>query len=951
MSDDEINRADRSDQADGPRRRGRLGLLLTVLALAAVAAAIGVWQYAARPHSAAQQLEAARKAEAEYLSRLPELAADAAAAERDEVAEAYARVFTAFEATAEEAATAHDQLARLHEHTGDAAKARQWWTQLIDRYGDTAQARAAYEPLIDSYVNDAKALLASDPAAAVKLLNEAAGTCEAFIGRYGAGDADAPAMAMRRCRIFDDLIVDPPIQAIEALEDFIAVYADSDLADEALWRLGRLHERIAEPRAAANYYERLIAEHPDSSWLKQAEIGRARTVSQFDPEAGEKLWRDLAAKYADDPEIEPQARREVDRLAAQREAEAQREQAEQARREAQDYRRQRYGGGGGGGGGGGPVDSGWGTPIPPAEMLRDFIVQKINAEHYRLDMAIDPVAHTLEMAGSVDLVNEGDEKRDFLLMLGPLMVLGDFALDGEAVEVVRPQGKDEVIHLRLSKPWPSGARATLTFAYTATVEPLNLPERLPEELLKEVFSMGPARRAAQAAIEPAGPRAMNPVRLWVAQEARDDGDALTPEAIAGMLASPALQFQLNDSGFALSGSVWYPVTIFGDLFTAEIDVTLPEDLTIVCSGGPAGDRAAGGRRTTTWRCEKPYFGLYFAYGAYESLSREIGGLTVSVHFFAGQRDRMEAYRDAVEGILAAYVDHFGPFPFEKLAMAQVKLPPILGGVGPASLMFLHHAAVAQREEVPVNLLAHELSHQWWGNQLPINLIDERYSQWLSEGFATYSDALYTEWSEGAEPFREHIRRIGKLYLEQTENVREDAIVQTFLGQSPLYRPVVYEKGALVLHALRYVLGDEVFFDALRHYVGTCAFTPSTVDDFRRIAAERSGRDLDWFFDEWLDRPGCPRIELADVTVAPGGGEGASTVTVSIVQPAHLSRMPIDVEVLGGGRARRVRVDLDRKEHTVTLDVESPVTGVVLDPDDWVLRRTAADEWPSAEQRW
>ncbi|MFW6154964.1 MAG: M1 family aminopeptidase [Planctomycetota bacterium] len=1099
---------ERAAFADEPRRRRPRWLLPAIAVLVGVAVAVGGWWYAAQPHSAADQLETARDAQDDYLARLGQLGPDEAAAEREAVAEAYTRVFTAFEATAEQAATAHEQLARLYEHAGDTGRARQWWTQLIDRYGDTPQTRAAYDALIDSYVTEAKTLLASDRAAATTLLNEAADTCQAFIDRYGTDDAEAPAMAMRRCRILDDLIGEPARAVQDALEDFIATYADSDLMGEALWRLGRLHERIAEPRMAADYYERLIDEHPDSPLLKKAEIGRARTVSEFDPERGEDLWRELAAKYDDDPEVEPQARREADRLEARQEAEAERRQAEAARRDAREYREERYGGGGGCGGGGGHVDTGWGKPIPPSEMLRDFIAQRINAEHYRLHLSIDPVAHTLEMSGSVVLVNEGDEKADFLLMLGPLMEPGAFALDGAPVEVVRPPGKNEVIHLRLDQPWPAGARATLTFAYTATVESLNLPDTLPDELIDQVFSRRSAPRGDVLAVLPverAGPdlsaearrakaegplapkvrhalaggasprygrlsateprrggillpgrqpraaggwtdrfcgarlglgrhdtlapgadapggnmsplrgstgehrrfrglappakvcrpfgtygylpnlskgnvlslskdgerqpvteyprdcvrqaaqgqaaQSGRPSRLWLVQEADAGDEPMTPEGLAGLLQNPGLQLQLNDSGYALSGAAWYPVTIFGDLFTAEIAVTLPEELTVLASGAAAGEEVAAGARTTSWRCEEPYFGLYFAYGPYERLSRDVDGLTVSVHFFGEQQDRMAAYLDAAEAILTEHIAHFGPFPFEKLAMAEVKLPPILGGVGPASLTFLHHAAVAGRDEVPVNLLAHELSHQWWGNQVPINLIDERYSQWLSEGFATYSDALYTEWSEGVEPFREHIRRLGDLYLDQSAHVREEAIVQTFMGQSPLYRPVVYEKGALVLHALRYVLGDETFFEVLQEYVRAYAFTPSTVDDFRRLAAERSGRNLDWFFDEWLDRPGCPRIELADATVEPGETEGTSTVTVSIVQPAHLSRMPIDVAVYGGdGRSRRVRTDLDRKAHTVTLDVEFPVERVVLDPDDWVLRRKGPDAWAANEAK-
>jgi len=913
-------------------RKHKLLWLPVALLVVGGGVGFGVW-YAVTPHSAADQFAAAEKLEAEYLAAEAELSDEQAPAKRDEIVEAYRKVFERFEATDEQTAETYSRISQFARHCGDQQRAREWDGRLIETYGDTPRGRQAYDDLIDSYVTEGTDLLAKDRAAAVKLLDAAAETCEKFIARHGIDHPDAASMAMRRCRILDDRIAKPPIRPIKALEEFIEAFGDSDLMDEALFRLGRLHEKIAEPRTAAEYYTRLIEQYGDSKYLKKAEIARARAVSEYDAEAGEALWREVAAKYADDPAINRQASQEADRLANQREQQQRRKDAEAAREQDEEYRRQRYGGGGGGGGGG-IADSGWGKPVPPAEMLRDFIDQKLDASHYVLSLSIDPAAHTMSVSGTVDLVNEGDEKRDFLMMLGPLMEVGGFTMDGTEVEVVRPPGKAEVIQVRLSDPWPAGAAATLAFEYTAVVSKLELPEGLDDKMLEQLGRGISKASGRLAAADPAG-------------EQNEKAGSPIP---ADILSDPRLQLQLNDAGYALSGAAWHPVTIFGDLFTAEITAEVPEPLTFICSGGAAGEEVRDGRNVTRWRCEKPYFGLYFAYGEYETTRRDAGGIKISTHFFSEQADKAEAYLDVAEKIIGRYGEHFGPFPFEKLSLVQAPLPPVLGGVGPASLTFLHAAAVEKLEDVPVSLLAHELSHQWWGNQVPINLIDSRYSQWLSEGFATYSDALYTQWSEGDEPFREHIRKMGELYLDASAHVREDAVVETFMGQSPLYRPVVYEKGALVLHALRYILGDETFFEVLRQYVRTYAFQRSTVDDFRRLASEQSGKDLDWFFDEWLDRPGCPRFELAGVTVGEADEEGVRTVEVSVVQPGRLSRMPMDVVIEGPeGRAKRVRAELGRKESLVKIEVDFEAERVVLDPDRWVLRRTdrGPDAWAAS----
>src|SRR6185295_15893784 len=130
------------------------------------------------------------------------------------------------------------------------------------------------------------------------------------------------------------------------------------------------------------------------------------------------------------------------------------------------------------------------------------------------------------------------------------------------------------------------------------------------------------------------------------------------------------------------------------------------------------------------------------------------------------------------------------FPYEKMAIIDTPLPPFLGGVGPASLMFLQGSMV-DHPEVPENLLAHELAHQWFGNLIPINIMDAGYNQWLSEGFATYCDALYTQHKEGEAAFKLHITQYQQLFFQFAMQAPRGtgAIKDTISMTSPLYRPV------------------------------------------------------------------------------------------------------------------------------------------------------------------
>src|SRR5690606_5075217 len=147
---------------------------------------------------------------------------------------------------------------------------------------------------------------------------------------------------------------------------------------------------------------------------------------------------------------------------------------------------------------------------------------------------------------------------------------------------------------------------------------------------------------------------------------------------------------------------------------------------------------------------------------------------------------------------------------------------------------------------PENLLAHELAHQWFGNLVPINMIDEKYNQWLSEGFATYSDALFTEHTEGPKALAAHMQKYGQLFFQfYMLAPRGQGAIRSTYPSSGLYRPVIYEKGAIVLHMLRKVMGDAKFFQLMRDYVEQYKHKATTMDDFRRLASAVHGEDLSW----------------------------------------------------------------------------------------------------------
>ncbi len=198
-----------------------------------------------------------------------------------------------------------------------------------------------------------------------------------------------------------------------------------------------------------------------------------------------------------------------------------------------------------------------------------------------------------------------------------------------------------------------------------------------------------------------------------------------------------------------------------------------------------------------------------------------------------------------------------PFPYERLAHLQSSTR--FGGMENAGAIFYADALFRSPEGVGVGLIAHETAHQWFGDAVTER---EWGHLWLSEGFATYFAALYTEYAFGDSAFRaerEELRRtVTSAAVVSARPVLDTA--QAELMQ--LLNANSYQKGGFILHMLRREVGDSAFFAGVRGYYAAGAHRNALTSDLR-IAMERAAkRDLGWFFDQWLRRPGFPKLEVS-----------------------------------------------------------------------------------------
>jgi aminopeptidase N len=217
--------------------------------------------------------------------------------------------------------------------------------------------------------------------------------------------------------------------------------------------------------------------------------------------------------------------------------------------------------------------------------------------------------------------------------------------------------------------------------------------------------------------------------------------------------------------------------------------------------------------------------------------------------------------------------------------------------------------------------------------------------WLGEGWASYAEALWAEHAAGDDPARAkraYQRQIAANITTERLTNRTFAPLFPALASNRYNSPIevfmrannVYSKGAAVLHMLRMRLGDEVFRRAAREYIERYKFKEVETDDFRRVLEDVSGLSLEQFFDQWVGRPGTPRLEFEL-----SWDEAASELTISAAQtqqidadnPAYALSIPIEVD-LGETRKEVLRFDVDTRTATRAYTLASKPVDVTIDPE-------------------
>ena len=292
---------------------------------------------------------------------------------------------------------------------------------------------------------------------------------------------------------------------------------------------------------------------------------------------------------------------------------------------------------------------------------------------------------------------------------------------------------------------------------------------------------------------------------------------------------------------------YYPVNDHPlDRASYTFRVTVPEPFEVAANGVLEQSIDNGDTTTYVFEARDPMVSYLTTVNIYDGFNLEfdgeVDGVPIRNYFAEGIPEELLAPFDLQPEMLDFFNDIFGPYPFEVYGSVVVNTDT--GAALETQTLSIFGTGQLGNGQATKEVIAHELAHQWFGDSIALA---DWSDIWLNESFATYSQGLWVEYSQGSEALDQWVTEQYNYIAERFDNVTPPGEPTP----DTLFNAGVYEWGALGLHALRLEVGDDAFFDTLQTYVERFTGENVTPEDFLGVAEEVSGQELDAFFDEWF----------------------------------------------------------------------------------------------------
>jgi aminopeptidase N len=404
---------------------------------------------------------------------------------------------------------------------------------------------------------------------------------------------------------------------------------------------------------------------------------------------------------------------------------------------------------------------------------------------------------------------------------------------------------------------------------------------------------------------------------------------ITPSA-----GDPTRPFQIWTQGEASTNHYWFPCYDYpNDKATSETIITVEDKYKVISNGDlisvqPA---ASKGMMTWHWKMSQPIssYLISLVIGEYEELKDQYKNHLIVSYVYPGQVENARVSFAKLAQMIAFFSEKTGrDYPYGKYAQTMVRDFP--GGMENVTATTMTDTAVHdKRAHLDVSsdeIVSHELAHQWFGDLLTCRDWGEI---WLNESFATFFAALWNEHDKGRDHYLYEMMNNQRAYLQAWyQGMRRPIVTKRYSDPDAVFDVYAYARGGAVLNMLRFVLGEELFWKAINHYVKKYQWQNVETAQLNIAIEEATGQNLLWFFDEWVYKMGHPEFEITS-NYDPSAKQLKLIVKQTQkpdqkrpwFQSPEFFTTPLDIAITttSGEKVHRVWIDKAEKEFSFAVD--------------------------------
>lgn len=563
------------------------------------------------------------------------------------------------------------------------------------------------------------------------------------------------------------------------------------------------------------------------------------------------------------------------------------------------------------------------TGLVPTSTLRAAEKPRIQAEDYTIEAKVSPQSHKLTARAIVKFVALDDISIATFELHNALRVTQVTDEKGTVLPAERVS-QDSTVRVALPTGMSKGQEATLTFDYEGNVTSAD-------------DSPVPGLKLAYV------------------------GDPIT---------------------YLLYSGRWFPVTNYGiDRFTARLTIMAPQEYTVISSGGnaravehaestgaesakaeeddgpklqtrekaaektakkskagtTAGKAAPGksvatksepGMRTSSFTWTKPSFPGTVVIGKFVDTPVSEAGMTAHVYFLKDKASLAQQYGETAAKELGFFTTIYGVPISSDLKLVELPDDSVPSAWAPEMVGI---AARNINAKVNYRLMANAIAHQWFGT---IVSPASRNDWWIQDGGARYSEARYIEYAAGPAGAQEAVKdmAVGALAYDSVP-LGQIGTLDTF---DPVFQSMANDKGGMVYHMLRWVMGDQKFDKTMRTLFQSYSGKPVGLKDLQKVTEGIQGEQMTWFFSQWLDSTGAPEFKNKYTVFRVRKG---FRVVGQVRQDLDLFRMPVQLKIDTDGKTEDKTIDVVGTDSSYTIETFGKPRRITVDPNNWVLKNS------------